>query len=40
MNQMLKNKKKKKNDKLTPVPTDLSKVSNIGKNDVVEKRCI
>ena len=27
-------------DKLAPVPTDLSKLSNVVKNDVVKKRCI
>ena len=28
------------NDKLVPVPTDLSKLSNVVKNDVVEKLCM
>ena len=27
-------------DKLVPVPTDLSKLSNVVKNDVVKKNCI
>ena len=27
-------------DKLAPVPTDLSKLSNVVKNDVVKKNCI
>ena len=27
-------------DKLAPVPTDLSKLSNVVKNHVVKKRCI
>ena len=27
-------------DKLVPVPTDLSKLSNVVKNDVIKKRCI
>ena len=27
-------------DKLAPVPTDLSKLSNVVKSDVVKKRCI
>ena len=27
-------------DKLVPVPVDLSKLSNVVKNDVVKKRCI
>ena len=28
------------NDKLAPVPTDLSKLSNVVKNDVVQKLCM
>ena len=27
-------------DKLASVPTDLSKLSNVVKNDIVKKRCI
>ena len=27
-------------NKLVPFPTDLSKLSNVGKNDVIKKRCI
>ena len=28
------------NDKLVPIPNDLSKLSNVVKNDVVKKNCI
>ena len=31
---------KNKVDKLVPVPVDLSKLSDVVKNDVVKKRCI